>query len=55
AAMSEKITYVIAIMNSAAHSAQAKAFQDFILTGNGRRILESAGLEYFSSPRALVR
>ncbi|MBV8116993.1 MAG: substrate-binding domain-containing protein, partial [Candidatus Eremiobacteraeota bacterium] len=55
AAMSEKITYVIAIMNSAAHPAHAKAFQDFILTGNGRRILESSGLEYFSSPRALVR
>jgi molybdate/tungstate transport system substrate-binding protein len=55
ASMSEKITYVIAIMKNAPHRAQAKAFQDFLLTGSGKRILQSAGLEYFDVPRALVR
>ena len=55
ASMSEKITYVIAIMKNAPHPAQAKAFQDFLLAGSGKHILQSAGLEYFDVPRVLVR
>ncbi|MGA8533360.1 MAG: extracellular solute-binding protein [Candidatus Tumulicola sp.] len=55
AAMSERITYVIAIMKSAPHPTQAKAFQDFILTGAGKRILRTAGLEYFERPRTLAQ
>jgi molybdate/tungstate transport system substrate-binding protein len=55
ASMSEKITYVIAVMKNAPHPAPAKAFQDFILAGSGKRILQTAGLEYFDVPRVLVR
>jgi molybdate/tungstate transport system substrate-binding protein len=55
AAMSGKITYVIAIMKTAPHPAQANAFQAFVLSGPGKRILQTAGLEYFASPHTLVR
>jgi len=47
---SQKITYVIAVMQSAPHAVQAAAFRDFIVTGAGRAILQSAGLEYFERP-----
>jgi molybdate/tungstate transport system substrate-binding protein len=44
--MSDKITYTLAIMKNAQHPAAAKAFADYILTGEGRTILEKDGLRY---------
>jgi molybdate/tungstate transport system substrate-binding protein len=46
AALTDRITYTLAIMRAAAHPAAAQAFASFILTGDGRRILEQAGLIY---------
>jgi len=46
AAMSDRITYTLAVMRDAPHPAQAAAFARFILTGAGRAILRKAGLEY---------
>jgi len=46
AALTDRITYTLAVMKAAAHPAAAKAFADFILTGEGRAILERAGLTY---------
>ena len=46
AALTDKITYTLAVMRAAAHPAAAHAFSDFILTGDGRKILERAGLTY---------
>jgi molybdate/tungstate transport system substrate-binding protein len=54
ASMSQKITYVIAIMRDAPHRQQAVAFRDFVLTGEGKRILQAAGVEYFDRPRVLA-
>ncbi|MGR4065265.1 MAG: extracellular solute-binding protein [Vulcanimicrobiaceae bacterium] len=53
AAMSDKITYTLAVMASAPHPAQAKAFEDFILSGQGKTILQKAGVEYLATPRVL--
>jgi molybdate/tungstate transport system substrate-binding protein len=44
--MSDQINYTLAIMKNAAHPAQAQAFADFILKGQGREILEKDGLKY---------
>lgn len=49
AALTDRITYTLAVMKGAAHPAAAKAFADFILTGQGRTILENAGLTYHVS------
>jgi molybdate/tungstate transport system substrate-binding protein len=46
AALTDRITYTLAVMADPPHPAQAKAFADFILTGAGRTILERAGLSY---------
>jgi molybdate/tungstate transport system substrate-binding protein len=46
AAMTDRITYTLAVMKAAAHPDAARAFADFILTGGGRKILETAGLTY---------
>lgn len=53
ASLSQKITYVVAIMQGAPHPKAAIAFRDFMLNGHGKRILQAAGLEYFESPRVL--
>jgi molybdate/tungstate transport system substrate-binding protein len=50
AAMSDKITYTIAVMRDAPHPTQASAFEDFILNGAGKRILQDAGIEYLKTP-----
>lgn len=50
AAMTDRIAYTLAIMKSAAHPAQAKAFAAFVLTGPGRAILQRAGLTYINQP-----
>lgn len=46
AALTDRITYTLAIMKAAPHPEQAQAFADFILTGPGRAILEHAGVTY---------
>jgi ABC-type molybdate transport system substrate-binding protein len=40
------VPYGLAVMSAAPAPTQAKAFADFILTGQGRTILEKAGLTY---------
>jgi molybdate/tungstate transport system substrate-binding protein len=50
AALTSKITYTLAVMKSAPHPAVAKEFANFILTGQGRTILEHAGVTYLTSP-----
>jgi|SRR5579862_1620324 len=54
ASMSDKIAYTIALLKDAPHPGTAKAFVHFILNGEGRSILQKAGLEYFETPRAVV-
>ncbi len=51
AALTDHITYTLAVMRSAPHPKQARAFADFILSGRGRTILEHAGLMYLNPPR----
>lgn len=46
ASMSDKITYTLAVMRDAPHAADANVFATFILNGEGRKILEAAGLVY---------
>jgi molybdate/tungstate transport system substrate-binding protein len=50
AALTDKITYTLAVMKAATHPQTAQTFAAFILTGPGRKILERAGLTYL--PRA---
>jgi molybdate/tungstate transport system substrate-binding protein len=50
ASMSDKIRYFIAIMKNAPHPSAARAFVDFLLHGQGRGILENAGLVTRISP-----
>jgi ABC-type molybdate transport system substrate-binding protein len=52
--MSDKITYTIAILKDAPHPVQAKAFTTFVLTGEGKTILQKAGIEYMPSPAVIV-
>jgi molybdate/tungstate transport system substrate-binding protein len=54
ASMSDKITYTIAILKDAPHPAQAKGFTTFILTGEGKTVLQKAGIEYMASPAVIV-
>lgn len=51
AALSGKITYTLAVLKAAPHPQQAKVFEDFVLTGQGKAILQNAGIVYFSPPR----
>lgn len=51
--LSDQITYAIAEMPKAPHRAAAAQFVDFVLHGDGKRILEEAGLQYFAKPRQL--
>ncbi|MDQ2865319.1 MAG: extracellular solute-binding protein [Candidatus Eremiobacteraeota bacterium] len=48
AALSHEITYTIAVMKQAPHPHAAQRFADYILKGNGRAILEEAGVHYRS-------
>jgi molybdate/tungstate transport system substrate-binding protein len=54
ASMSDEITYTLAVLKDAPHPDQAKAFAAFILTGQGKTILQKAGIEYMASPHAVV-
>ncbi len=49
AALTDRITYTLAVMSAAPHPDLAKTFADFILTGDGRAILERAGVTYLNS------
>ncbi|MGA8097079.1 MAG: extracellular solute-binding protein [Candidatus Cybelea sp.] len=46
AALTDRITYALAVMKAAPHPDAARTFAAFILTGEGRKILETAGLTY---------
>lgn len=46
AALTDRITYTLAVMKNAPDPDAAQAFEQFILTGKGREILERAGLTY---------
>jgi molybdate/tungstate transport system substrate-binding protein len=46
AALTNRITYTLAVMKAAPHPDAARAFAAFVLTGDGRAILEKAGLTY---------
>lgn len=50
AALTDRITYTLAVMADAPHPRAAQAFAAFVLTGSGRAILERAGLQYFKAP-----
>jgi molybdate/tungstate transport system substrate-binding protein len=50
ATSASRVTYVLAVMRNAPHPAQAQAFAAFILHGEGRQILQRAGLDYLTPP-----
>lgn len=54
ASLTDKITYTLALMKNAPHPEQAKAFSDFLLTGQGRTILERAGIIYLGHTRKIA-
>jgi molybdate/tungstate transport system substrate-binding protein len=54
ASMSDRITYTIALMKAAPHVDEAKVFWDFILNGDGKTILEKAGVDYLATPRSVT-
>ncbi len=55
ASMSDEITYTIVDLRAAPHPDAAKHFEDFILNGQGKAILQRAGVEYLSAPVVLVK
>lgn len=48
--LSTRIAYAVGIMSDAPHPAAAQTFVRFLLRGDGRRILEAAGVRYFAHP-----
>jgi molybdate/tungstate transport system substrate-binding protein len=55
ASMRDKITYTIVDLRAAPHPDSAKRFEQFILNGPGKTILQSAGVEYLAVPIVLVK
>jgi molybdate/tungstate transport system substrate-binding protein len=53
AALTDRITYTLAVMKNPPHGFEAQEFAKFILTGPGRPILERAGLIYLNPPKTL--
>jgi molybdate/tungstate transport system substrate-binding protein len=51
--LSNEIAYAIGVVNGAPNPAAAQTFIGFVLRGDGRRILESAGLRYFAHPQII--
>jgi ABC-type molybdate transport system substrate-binding protein len=51
--LSNEIAYAIGVVNGAPNPAAAQTFVGFVLRGDGRRILESAGLRYFAHPQII--
>jgi molybdate/tungstate transport system substrate-binding protein len=54
ASMSDKITYTLATLRAAPHPEQAGAFAQFVLAGEGKTILQKAGIRYLGAPRIVV-
>lgn len=50
ASLANEITYTIAVMKNAPHPEAALQFARYLETGNGRRILQAAGLHYLDHP-----
>ena len=48
AALTDRITYTLAVLKAAPHPDAARTFAEFILTGKGRAILEKAGVIYLA-------
>ncbi|MGA7092552.1 MAG: substrate-binding domain-containing protein [Candidatus Cybelea sp.] len=55
ASMSDKITYTIVDLRDAPHPALARQFEQFILNGQGKTLLQNAGVEYLPTPVVLVK
>lgn len=51
--LSGEITYALAVMPRAPHPLAARTFSNFILSGEGRHMLEAAGVRYFSHLRVV--
>jgi molybdate/tungstate transport system substrate-binding protein len=51
--LARAITYALAVMRNAPHPEAAQAFEQFVLRGNGKAILEKAGVRYFADPRTV--
>lgn len=49
--LSTKIAYAIGVTGNAPHAAAGRRFVNFVLHGEGRRILEAAGVRYFARPQ----
>lgn len=50
ASLSKEITFTIAVMKGAPHPAAAQQFATYLESGNGRKILQAAGVAYFDHP-----
>lgn len=55
ASMSDQITYTIVDLRDAPHPAVARQFEQFILNGQGKTLLQNAGVEYLATPVVLVK
>jgi molybdate/tungstate transport system substrate-binding protein len=53
AAMNGKITFTLAVLKAAPHPVQARVFENFVLAGQGKIILQKAGIAYFHPLRPL--
>lgn len=53
--LSRSIDFAVAVMRDAPHPRAAQRFVNFVLYGEGRRILERAGLHYFAKPQQILR
>ena len=51
--LSTQIAYAVCEVRGAKHPAAARAFLAFVLRGEGRAILESAGVRYFAHPKTV--
>lgn len=54
AALSNRITYTLAVMREPPHGFAAQEFAAFVLAGPGRPLLEKAGLTYLDPPKILA-
>jgi len=52
--LANEITFGIAVLPHSAHAQNAQTFLKFILYGQGKRILESAGLHFFNTLRVVA-
>lgn len=52
--LANEIAFAVAILPKAAHPQAARTFVDFLLHGQGKTILEDAGLRYYARPRTVA-